>query len=68
MNGKRGPSGGLGKVHPALEERLLITDTDRTVLNAIDSLSPKMMGDLYVAGNSLDRQVPTPGMIAKKLE
>lgn len=50
-----------------LEQRLLINEEHRKILKAMEKLSPLDTGLIYIPGNRLDRDVPTPGMIAEEV-
>lgn len=53
-------------VPEVLIERKGLTDQHRKILNAIDSLSPKNYGCLYVPGNPLDRPIPSLAQISRE--
>ncbi len=54
------------EIPKVLEQRLLINDEHRKVLRAMERLSPHDTGLIYIPGNRLDLDVPTPGMIAEE--
>lgn len=50
-----------------LEERLLITKSDRKLLKTIEEMSPRDTGTIYVTGNALNLPVPSVSMLSEKL-
>jgi len=54
------------KVYPVLAQRDSLTKNERKVLQAISDLSPRNAGVLYLAGNPMDRALPTLREISQK--
>lgn len=57
----------LKEVPKVLEERLLIDDDDRVLLKAVESLSPKDTGNIYVTPTIFESAVPTFKQISDKV-
>jgi hypothetical protein len=55
------------KVPSVLKERLLIDNSDRQLLNAIDDLSPKNNSGIYVTPSIFNLQVPTLKQISDRV-
>jgi hypothetical protein len=62
MEVKRG-----GKIPKVLEERLLITPEDRVLLKAIEQMSPRDTGNIYITPTIFQSPVPTLNQIAMKM-